>query len=47
LPCPAEVLALRLAENHQLQAKGLLVRLRQMQGRWKRLLLELRVRVSK
>ena len=47
LPCPAEVLALRLAENHQLQAKGLLVRLRQMQGRWKRRLLELRMRVSK
>jgi len=47
LPCPAEVLALRLAENHQLQAKGFLVRLRQMQGRWKRRMSELRLRVQK
>lgn len=47
LPCPAEVLALRLAENHQLQAKGLLVRLRQLQGRWKRRMSELRLRVQK
>ncbi len=47
LPCPAEILALRLAENRGQQAKGMLVRLRQMQGRWKRRLLELRLRVLK
>ncbi|MCL6697318.1 beta-3-deoxy-D-manno-oct-2-ulosonic acid transferase [Sphingomonas sp. NSE70-1] len=47
LPCPAEILALRLAENRGEQAKGVLVRLRQMQGRWKRRLSEFLLRVLK
>jgi capsular polysaccharide export protein len=47
LPCPAEILALRLAEKHRHPAKGLLVRLRQMQGRLKRGMSELRLRMMK
>ena len=47
LPCPAEILALRLAEGSGLPAKGLLVRLRQMQGRWRRRISALRSRVLK
>jgi capsular polysaccharide export protein len=47
LPCPAEILALRLAEGSGFPPKGLLVRLRQMQGRWRRRISALRSRVSK
>ena len=47
LPCPAEILALRLAEGTVRKPKGLLVRLRQLQGLWKRRMLELRLRKSK
>lgn len=42
LPCPPEILVARLAEGGAVQSKGPLVRFRQMQGRWKRLISSLR-----
>jgi capsular polysaccharide export protein len=45
LPCPAETLVLRIAEGGVSQGRGILVRLRQLQGQLKRRLSMLRTRV--